>query len=181
MAFTVSIPASGLIGYINRQTLMVYGDVQEGDEVEIRTLFDGQEDEYQIIINTPGGSAFTCMSIAQHIKSLQDAGAKVTTEVAGMASSAGAIIWIMGDERIVHKHDMIMFHSVQFYDLVTGETIPEHELSEGDILIKDTLNSFMVERLTKVIGKKKAESMLEGENWLTGQQAFDMGLATILK
>jgi ATP-dependent protease ClpP protease subunit len=177
----LSMPASGLIGYVNRQTVMIYDTVQVGDELEIRALFDGQEDEYQIIVNSPGGRGFVCMSIVNHIKSLQEAGSKITTEVSGMASSAGAIIWIMGDARVVHSTDILMFHGIQFVDPKTDRPIPEEMLSDSDRLVRDTLNGFLVEELTKLIGKKKAEGMIEGDNWMTGEQAFDMGLATILK
>jgi len=176
-----ALPASGLMGYINRQTIMLYGEVVSGDEVEIRILFDGQEEEYQIIINSPGGRAFVCLSIAQHIKSLQDMGKKVTTEVSGMAMSAGAIIWMMGDVRIAHRNDVIMFHGVQMVNPVTKTPIPRELLDDSDRFVMDTLNGFMMEELAKIVGKKKAEKMIEGETWLTGKQAFDMGLATILK
>jgi ATP-dependent protease ClpP protease subunit len=181
MLVGTALPASGLMGYINRQTIMLYGEVVSGDEVEIRVLFDGQEEEYQIIINSHGGRAFVCMSIAQHIRSLQDMGKKVTTEVSGMALSSGAILWIMGDIRIAHRNDVIMFHGVQMINPATQQPVPEELLEDSDKFIMDTLNRFLVEELTKIVGKKKAEKMIEGETWLTGKQAFDMGLATILK
>jgi len=181
MLVGTALPASGLIGYINRQTIMLYDEVASGDEVEIRILFDGQEEEYQIIVNSHGGRAFVCLSIAQHIKSLQDMGKKVTTEVSGMALSAGAIIWMMGDIRIAHRNDVIMFHGVQMINPQTGQPVPRELLDDSDRFVIDTLNGFMIEELTKIIGKKKAEKMIEGETWLTGKQAFDMGLATILK
>jgi ATP-dependent protease ClpP protease subunit len=160
---------------------MVYGGIQSGDEVEIRTLFDGQEEEYQIIINSQGGSGLVCMSIVNHIKSLKDMGKKVTTEVSGYAASAAAIIWLMGDVRIAHATDIIMFHGVQMLNAETGNKIPRSEWDEGSKLIVDTLNNFMKEELTKMIGAKQADKAIKGELWLTGKQAYKLGLATILK
>jgi ATP-dependent protease ClpP protease subunit len=160
---------------------MVHDSVEEGDEVEIRALFDGQEKEYHIIINSPGGSGSVCNSILNHIQELKDSGAKITTEVSGQAFSAGALIWAMGDTRIVHKYDMLMFHAAALYD-PNGNRIPKEQIKdEGIILLIDTLNAKAVSVLEPLIGRKKAEEMLIGETWLTGKQAFEMGLATILK
>ena len=174
-------PAGSAMGYINRQTIMMYDNLVSGDEVDIRTQFDGQEKEYLIIINSLGGSVFACMSIINHIKSLQDSGAKVSTEISGLAASAGAIIWLAGDIRIVHRSDVLMFHGVQILNEYTRTPIPDDQLDKGALFVRDVLNKFMVEMLTELVGEKKAKSMIKGEIWLTGQDAYDMGLATILK
>lgn len=160
---------------------MVYDGVVSGDEVEIRALFDGQEDEYQIVINTPGGSGSVCMSIVNHIRDLQESGAKITTEVSGRAASAGAVIWLTGDVRIAHRNDLIMFHSVQMINPVTGVPFPDSQLDDNDRKRIKTLNGALVEMLTPLIGVEKAKEMLKGETWLTGKEAYNMGLATILK
>jgi ATP-dependent protease ClpP protease subunit len=176
-----TVPASGLIGYINRQALVIYDTVTSGDEVEIRALFDGQESEYHIVINSPGGRGSVCMSMWNHIRDLQESGAKITTEVSGMAASAGAILWMTGDVRIVHRNDLVMFHGVQMIDQVSGQPLPESALDEYDKKIINTLNEAMVELMTPFVGEQKARGMLVGETWLTGREAYAMGLATILK
>ena len=175
-----AVPAGCLMGYINRQTIMVYDEVQPGDEVEIRTLFDGQEEEYHITINSKGGAAFVGLSIINHIKDLKESGSKITTEVSGTAMSAAAIIWLMGDVRICHKNDIIMFHGAKMINQY-GQPIPDEQMKDGDRLIISTINQAMAEELAKYIGEKEAKEAIENDLWLTGQEAFEMKIATTLK
>ena len=180
MLFIFADPAGCLIGYVNRQTLVVYDTVLPGDEVEIRALFDGQEKEYHIIINSKGGHAFTGLSIVNHIKDLKESGAKVTTEVSGTAMSAAAIIWLMGDVRIVHKNDIIMFHGAKMMNQY-DQPVPEDQIDKGDKLVIDTINEAMYVELAKLMPEKEARKAIEDDLYVTGQQAFEMKLATTLK
>jgi ATP-dependent protease ClpP protease subunit len=175
-----AVPATGLIGYVNRQTLVLYGEVVPGDEVEIRALFDGQEKEYHITVNSKGGHAFVGLSIVNHINDLKESGAHVTTEVSGTAMSAAAIIWLTGDVRIVHKNDMLMFHGAKMVNRY-GQEIPDSEMTDDSRLVIGTINAGMAAELAKILGEKKAKEVIEAETFMTGQQAFDMGLATTLK
>ena len=173
-------PAGCLIGYVNRQTIVLYDQVSDGDEVEIRTLFDGQEKSYHITINSPGGAAFVGMSIVNHIRDLKESGAHITTEVSSLAMSAAAIVWLMGDVRIVHKYDILMFHGARMIGS-DGNEVPETMLEDNDKFVINNINESMREELAKYVGNKKAKEAIDGEWFLTGKQAFEMGLATTLK
>jgi 1,4-dihydroxy-2-naphthoyl-CoA synthase len=48
-------------------------------------------------------------------------------------------------------------------------------------LVIGTINAGMAAELAKILGEKKAKEVIEAETFMTGQQAFDMGLATTLK
>jgi ATP-dependent protease ClpP protease subunit len=175
-----AVPATGLIGYVNRQTLVVYEEVQPGDEVEIRALFDGQESEYHIVVNSKGGHAFVGLSIVNHINDLKESGAHITTEVSGTAMSAAAIIWLTGDVRIVHKNDMLMFHGARMVNQY-NQPIPEEQMTEDVKKVIGTINAGMEAELAKIVGEKKAKKMIEDETFMTGQEAFELGIATTLK
>lgn len=175
-----AVPAGCLMGYINRQTIMVYDAVQPGDEVEIRALFDGQEKAYHIVLNSKGGHAFTGLSIVNHIADLKESGAHITTEVSGTAMSAAAIIWLMGDVRIAHRNDIIMFHSAQLMNR-QGQVVPREVLGSNELLILDTINKAMYDKIAEITDEKTAKNAIENDLYITGQQAYAMGFATTLK
>ena len=173
-------PAGCLIGYVNHQTIMIYDRIVPGDEVEIRALFDGQETEYHIVLNRPGGRAFTGLSIVNHIADLKESGAKITTEVSGTAMSAAAIIWLMGDVRIAHPHDIIMFHGA-IMTTPDGRRIPPELIDGNDKMVIDTINQAMYERIAEITDEKTAKKAIEEDLYITGREAFRMGFATTLK
>lgn len=67
--------------------------------------------DYHIVIQSGGGNAANCLGMMNRISELQSLGAHITTEVHGIALSGGALIFIMGDTRIIHENAILMFHA----------------------------------------------------------------------
>ena len=70
----------------------------------------------RIVITSGGGSLYGCQLMLEAINRLKASGVKVTTEVVGVAYSAAAILFLSGDERIMHVDSELMFHEGGIYD-----------------------------------------------------------------
>jgi len=115
--------------------IVVTPDIIYEDEQAIHELYDGRivfppgilagdaisylkalqdERNYHIIIDSFGGSAYDTIAIINRIAELQDKGFVITTEAYGYTLSGGALIFIMGDIRIIHSGATLMFHGAGF-------------------------------------------------------------------
>lgn len=170
------------VARIDDHTIMVYDQFKPGDDVKFRVeTNDLKYDTLTIIINSPGGRASVFMDIMHHVKELKGRGYKIVTKATGNAASAGALLFILGDERIAYESTLFMFHGVQLSNPVTGQRVPYEVLTDDDKKIVDLYNNWMLEELTPIVGKKKARELVsEKEVYLSGKEAYELGIVTKL-
>ena len=139
------------------------------------------KDTLKVISVGHGGDAITCMSMINHIEALQTRGVKVTTEIQGLACSANAFIWMAGDERVIHRHDLIMFHEAYISDGL-GQRMAIDKMSPLQQMILTHLNNYIRFKLTRAIGDTEiVNNMLDDpDNWYKGIDLFSIGVATKL-
>jgi ATP-dependent protease ClpP protease subunit len=193
--FGVATSANCVTDVLDGRTLYVGGAITGEDALNIRKLTanylipSNKSKELHIIVDSPGGSAFAMMSMINHINRLKKAGVKVTTRMGSHGFSAGAILFIIGDVREIHAWDLIMFHEAKQMRPVNPakpngamEEVPWDEMSADDRFVLNHLNAWMKERLIDIVGKKLADKLITKgkDKWLTGQEAFDLGIATKL-
>lgn len=65
---------------------------------------------HTIEIDSPGGNSSATLLMEQTIDDMKAGGTKVTTKVNSLAASAGAILFMQGDERIMAKTAILLFH-----------------------------------------------------------------------
>lgn len=137
--------------------------------------------ELNINVMSPGGSAFATISIKNTIQQLQkDRRVKIITVTDGMAFSGAAIIWLLGDERIMHADDLLMFHGVQMWEKDKNGNLvkkPLKDYTKSDKLVKAHLDGIMRSLLVQYLGKSATDVLLE-DTYYTAQQALALGLAT---
>lgn len=66
--------------------------------------------EHVLLIDSPGGSGSATLLIGQTIDQMKSNGTKIVTEVNSLAASAGALLFMQGDTRIIHKTAILLFH-----------------------------------------------------------------------
>jgi len=161
--------------------LMIHGQIHNAqDEINLRAFSAGDLESIKIIINSPGGDVVEMMGMMMHIEDLKANGVHVTTEVTGRALSAGAFLWLLGDERIVNKGSKLMFHKpayVNAYGAVDCSTLHESACWALELDTKwgyDLLRSIASEKVTDYLYNDK-------NVYINGQGAFDLGLATEIK
>ena len=65
-----------------------------------------------IRLNTPGGFVNEGFALMGRIQEMQKIGYKFTIIAEGLVASMGIPILLMGDERVCHKYDRFMIHSI---------------------------------------------------------------------
>jgi HK97 family phage major capsid protein len=118
-----------------------------------------------------GGDALQGLAIYS-ILSAHDA--EVTTNVLGVAASAGSVIAMAGDKRIVPVNGAVMIHNP--WTLTVGDAA-EHRKSANML---DGLQAAYLHTYASATGLAVAEitPYLEEERWMYGEEALSLGFAT---
>lgn len=126
--------------------------------------------EIEVQINSPGGDVFDGVAIYNQLRAHP---ARITTRVDGIAASIASVIVQAGDRRMMMSASQQMIHEA--WGLAIG---PASEMREfADLLDKqtDVIAGIYAERSGRKAGELR--SMMEGETWLSADEAVDAGLA----
>lgn len=120
-------------------------------------------------INSPGGSVFDGMAIAQAIRERKD---RTDTVVDGLAASAASYIALAGNEVRITEGAFLMIHEP--WSLVIGSA--EDMRKEADLLdkVNGQIAGFYAKRTGKPLDEIK--EVMAAETWFTGPEALDFGL-----
>jgi ATP-dependent protease ClpP protease subunit len=174
------IPAGGVTEKINDNTIMIYGAISIHDGLQLRKFTAGDQIWYHLVINTKGGLAMFMQDMVYAILDLQRRGVHIITEVTAFACSAGAVLWMMGDERIAHDNSMIMFHKA-WQPNPWGKPTDAKDIDEHDQMILDNFDDVMFKVVEKIVGEERAKLLITDEDvWVNGEVAYKLGLATKL-
>ena len=125
-----------------------------------------------IHINSVGGDFYAGLAIYNRLKSLNS---NITTINDGLAASAASIIFQAGKTRKMNSGSNLMIHGVSgflydYYNIEQLRTIIKQFSAHNNAAI-----GVYSERSGKT--KEECKSLMNGETWLTGQEAVDAGLA----
>lgn len=176
-------PVQAFMQRITNKHIHAYGNVNYSDEIEMRKfLATTTSNTIKITINSPGGMATVNMGIIYTLEQWKAAkpGRMIITEVTGHALSAAAILFLIGDIRICHQNSVYMVHKAWLAD-DRGEPVPAEAIPDEHRRGLEEMNTFMINRLSKIVGESTAKQMvtLEG-TWLYGPEILAAGLATKL-
>tara|TARA_R110000796_G_scaffold173868_1_gene290811 strand:+ start:3578 stop:4516 length:939 start_codon:yes stop_codon:yes gene_type:complete len=127
-------------------------------------------DTLHVRINSPGGSVFEGVAIANLLKAHK---AKVITYNDSLCASIATIIFLAGDERYVADNSLFMVHKPS--SLVWGTS--EEMRKEADVLdmIEGTLLTTYEKAST--LGRPELEALLEAETFLSAADTIANGFA----
>ena len=132
------------------------------------------EAEYEIVLNSPGGSVFAGLAIYDDICGLREEGHRFTITTRGIAASMGAIILQAADERVIGKNGHILLHEPS-----TGAIGKLSEI-EDEARFADQLSS----RLLEILAERSSLSPQQIKRkwkrkdwWLGAEQAVELGFA----
>lgn len=136
----------------------------------------GEVSLINLYVNSPGGSVFEGIAIANMLKRHK---AKVIGYVEALAASIASNIIASCDEVRMPSNAMLMIHNA--INFARGNSAELRK--QADDL--DRINGMQVETyLSKVNGKiseEKLRQMMDEETWLSAQQAFDIGLCDVVE
>jgi ATP-dependent Clp protease, protease subunit len=119
-------------------------------------------------INSPGGEVFDGITIYNLIKQHP---ANVTTYIDGLAASIASVIALAGNKVIMAENALYMVHNPSGMAIGTANDMR----SLADVL--DKVASTMVGTYVSKSGKseKDVKALMDGETWMTAQEAKDFG------
>lgn len=125
-----------------------------------------------IHINSPGGELYAGVAIYNRLKALSGT---VTTINDGLCASAASLIFQAGDIRRMNKGSNLMAHGVScllygYYNIQDLKGLIKQINAHNDVAM-----SIYMERSGKT--KEEVKNLLNGETWLTGEDAVEAGLA----
>lgn len=143
--------------------------------------YDQGDNKVQIVIDSPGGSVWECISIFNVIRNFMRAHKEVTVEtyIQGMAASSASIIALAAkienpdSKIIVEDNSVYMIHNA--WSSVMGNHLELEK--EAGLLV--SIDNLMVKYYTQVSGKedKEVHSLMDDETFFFGSEIVDAGFA----
>lgn len=143
--------------------------------------YDQGDNKVQIVIDSPGGSVWECISIFNVIRNFMRAHKEVTVEtyIQGMAASSASIIALAAkienpdSKIIVEDNSVYMIHNA--WSSVMGNHLELEK--EAGLLI--SIDNLMAKYYTQVSGKedKEVHSLMDDETFFFGSEIVDAGFA----
>jgi ATP-dependent protease ClpP protease subunit len=145
-----------------------------GEGITAQTVTDAlkaQHDRVTLNINSPGGDPFDGVAIFNVLKAN---GKPVTVNVTGMAASAATIVALAGDTVNMGEGTFYMIHNAKA--ITFGDAA---ELRNTADLV-EKISGSMAAMYAKFSGQdqKDVQTWMDGETWMTAQEAVDRGFAT---
>ena len=156
---------------------------------------------FTLVITSPGGlvSAYEVLLDRMSRSELH-----IRTKVHTYAASAGALMFLMGDERVMEENAQILFHYARIHvlgvpitakvlsDYLSGKAVPTSEtialnlLKEYGVDLEELLaelteiNTALFKSVASVVGEEVASKLLVAGKDITikGTEALEMGVAT---
>lgn len=125
----------------------------------------------KLIINTPGGSAYSCIALMDVIASSET---PIHT-IALNAFSAGFNILIMGHERFAYPNSTIMYHELQISNFEGELKTLKDEISES-CRLQNILKNMIVANTNVKIEELDAIDEAKREWYITSEEALKKGI-----
>ena len=133
-----------------------------------------------IEIHSSGGPLFEGQRIAGLIRDWQGSGGKVTTKLYAKGFSAGFLVFVAGDVRLIDKYGELMWHEIQSFEGFGFKVeTPSDKEDAAKVLrhLQDVLHEYLATRCKfskEQIDKKVSKRQ---EWWMSGKQAVEFGFA----
>ncbi|MGD3158256.1 head maturation protease, ClpP-related [Staphylococcus cohnii] len=157
----------------------IYGEIvddklmdSETSAVSFRDALNefGEVEEIEITINSPGGSVFSGINIANQISNHP---AHVTVNVSGVAASIASVIAVAADTVKMASNSMLMIHEV--WAPFMGNHSEMRKFADDLEKINTTVfNSYISKNPD--IDHALLKDMMSKETWLTSDECLELGL-----
>lgn len=169
--------------------IYIYGEIRKkdfwdmvfGDEETRTGAFDFKEALEQVDtpkltvrINSLGGSVSEGLAI---YNLLNDFAGEVTTVIDGFACSAASVIFMAGSKRIAPESSLLMIHNA--WARIEGDHNDMTKAAED--LRQITQPSVNIYVSKTGLSENEIKEKMDRETWITSQEAFDLGFATMIE
>lgn len=127
----------------------------------------------KIAINSPGGSCYGGIAIANMIKELSRNGHKTTAFVEGLAASIASVIMCACDNVVMGESSLVMIH--QCWSTVQGNSTTLRKEADTMDTINDAIISFYRSKFSA--DDETLKQWMAEETWFSGREAKDFTFA----
>lgn len=131
-------------------------------------------DTINVNINSYGGEVAEGLAI---YNSLRRHSAKVVTRCDGFACSIASVIFMAGDERIMHDASLLMIHNA--WTRAVGNAAELRKAAEDIEAITQASKNAYTSHVS--ITEEKLTELMDAESWIAPQDALDWGFATAIE
>ena len=148
----------------------------EVDTNEIRTELDELQNkgitDFNIYINSPGGSVFASSTIVSLLKRFkQNTGAKIHGFIDGLCASAATYLLMVADDINVYQNSILMIHKPLTFSFGNANDLQKDidtlNTIENDMMIPMYMNKAKVD-------EKELKDLINNETWFNGNEKDDM-------
>ena len=163
-------------------TINIYGDITSfpwlENDVSADTLSKQLEQlngvsEINVYINSYGGEVAEGLAI---YNALRRHNAKIKTYCDGFACSIASVIFMAGDERIMHESSLLMIHNAWTW----AEGNADELRNQADDLEKITQASVIAYKAHSNLTEEEIKALMDNETWILPQEAIEYGFATAI-
>lgn len=136
----------------------------------------GEVETIHLYINSPGGSVFEGIAI---YNMLQRHNARVIVHVDALAASIASVIAMVGDEIRMPKNSMLMIHNA--WTWASGNAEQLRKAADDIERINQSAIQTYLAKAGDSLDEETLKQLLDGETWLSADEAVSYGLADIVE
>ena len=124
-----------------------------------------------LYIQSPGGSLLPTLALVDEIKNL---GIPIHTYIRGYAASAATLLSVVGSERYMYNHSVLMIHSVKLQNQDPTSLLEVKDLNTNvDVFMKIIKNIYLE---NSNIDSKTLDELFYHDIWINSSKALNYGL-----
>ena len=124
-----------------------------------------------LYILSPGGSLLPTLAVVDEIKNL---GVPVHTYIRGYAASAATLLSVVGSQRFIYNHSLIMIHGVKIGDSSVSTLLDIKDLNTNVDVFMNLVKKIYLENTN--IDENILEDLFYHDIWMNSTLALEYGL-----
>ncbi len=128
-----------------------------------------------LYIQSPGGALLPTFALVDEIKNL---GVPVHTYIRGYAASAATLLSVVGSERYMYNHSVLMIHSVKLHDQEPRTLLDVKDLNDNVDVFMDIIKNIYLENSN--LNSETLNKLFSHDIWMNSTNALKYGLVDII-
>lgn len=143
-------------------------------------LEDMSEGAVRLLIDTPGGVAHEALSFFEDAAAARERGVRITAESRGLVASAGVLVWLSADERLVRENSTFFVHDA--WNMFIGVGSAAELRADFDKFVRglDSITASIRRVHSERTGMtlEETEMAMAAETYYDADEALAAGIAT---
>jgi ATP-dependent Clp protease protease subunit len=124
-----------------------------------------------LYIQSPGGSLLPTLALVDEIKNL---GVPIHTYIRGYAASAATLLSVVGSQRYMYNHSVLMIHSVKLHDQEPSSLLDVKDLNTNVDVFMSIIRNIYLENSN--LNNEILDELFNHDVWMNSLTALKYGL-----